>query len=140
MRRASGLLRRAGKFWPGHTSGGAACARCGKNRKRSCGLKYQCSAVDQDGEDQLERRRHTMGGSIIMPIDISIEGATRVMMRNGKNNGNPISKVRLSSEIMNAGITMRIDKSSGFRGVFSPDLSTNKRKSSSWTFFRNPRK
>jgi hypothetical protein len=82
----------------------------------------------------------TMGGSIIMPIDISIEGATRVMMRNGKNNGNPISKVRLSSEIMNAAITMRIDKSSGFRGVFSPDLSTNKRKSSSRTFFRNPRK
>ncbi len=42
-------------------------------------------------------------GSIIMPIDISTDATTRSMMRNGKNSRKPISKARLSSEIMKAG-------------------------------------
>jgi hypothetical protein len=77
----------------------------------------------------------TTGGSIIMPIDISTDATTRSMIRNGKNNRKPISKARLSSEIMKAGTRMRIDKSSGLSGAFSPDISTNNCRSFSRTFF-----
>src|SRR5437588_469087 len=52
-----------------------------------------------------------------MPIDISTEATTRSMIRNGKNNKNPISKARLSSEIMNEGTSTRSDMSSGFTAV-----------------------
>src|SRR4029079_16170597 len=44
----------------------------------------------------------TTGGNIIMPIDMSTEATTRSMMRNGRKSKNPISKARLSSEIMKA--------------------------------------
>src|SRR5260370_41588271 len=56
----------------------------------------------------------TTGGSIITHIAMSTEATTRSMMRNGRNNKKPISNARLSSEIIKAGIKMRIDRSSGF--------------------------
>jgi len=59
----------------------------------------------------------TTGGSIIMPIDIRTEATTRSMIRNGRNNKNPISNARLSSEIMNEGTSTRSDMSSGFSGA-----------------------
>jgi hypothetical protein len=77
----------------------------------------------------------TTGGSIIMPIDISTEATTRSMIRKGRNNRKPISKARLSSDIMKAGTRTRIDRSSGFCGAFSPDMSTNSFRSFSRTFF-----
>ena len=39
------------------------------------------------------------GGSIIMPIDISVEPTTRSMIRNGRKIRKPIWKAVLSSEI-----------------------------------------
>src|SRR4051812_18662611 len=44
------------------------------------------------------------GGSIIIPIDISVEATTRSMIRNGRKIRNPIWNAVLSSEIVNAGI------------------------------------
>ena len=67
----------------------------------------------------------TTGGSIIMPMDISTEATTRSMIRNGRNYREPISKARLSSEIMKAGTRTRMDTSSGPFGAASPDMSMN---------------
>jgi len=44
------------------------------------------------------------GGSITMPIDISVELTTRSMTRNGRKIKKPIWKAVLSSEMMNAGM------------------------------------
>ena len=52
----------------------------------------------------------TVGGSIIMPIDMVSVATIRSMTRNGSTTRNPISKPRLSSEIMNAGMrTLQLD-------------------------------
>ena len=45
-----------------------------------------------------------IGGSIIMPIDISTDETTRSMIRNGRKIRKPIWNAVLSSEMMNAGI------------------------------------
>src|SRR3954452_10830099 len=45
------------------------------------------------------------GGSIIIPIDISVEDTTRSMIRNGRKIRKPIWKAVLSSEMMNEGIS-----------------------------------
>jgi len=70
-----------------------------------------------------------------MPMDISTEATTRSMIRNGRNNTKPISKARLSSEIMKAGTSTRSEMSSGFAGSASFDMSTNSLRSFSRTFF-----
>src|SRR6476661_5751233 len=70
-----------------------------------------------------------------MPIDIKTEATTRSMIRNGRNSRKPISKARLSSEIMKAGTSTRSDRSSGLAGAASFDMSTNNFKSFSRTFF-----
>ena len=44
------------------------------------------------------------GGSIIIPIDISVELTTRSITRNGRKIRKPIWKAVLSSEMMKAGI------------------------------------
>jgi hypothetical protein len=75
----------------------------------------------------------TTGGSIIMPIDMSTDGTTRSMMRKGRNSRKPISKARLSSEIMNAGTRMRSDSSSGVAGRGSRERSENRARSFSRT-------
>ncbi len=77
----------------------------------------------------------TTGGSIIMPIDISTEATTRSMMRNGRNSRKPISKARLSSEIMKAGTRMRSDSASGVAGGGCFAMSKNSARSFSRTFF-----
>src|SRR4051794_28072188 len=51
------------------------------------------------------------GGSIIIPIDISVDETTRSMIRNGRKIRNPIWKAVLSSEMMNAGIRTSVGTS-----------------------------
>ena len=75
----------------------------------------------------------TMGGSIIMPIDIKIDETTRSMTRNGTNKRKPISNARFSSEIMNAGTSTRSDTSSGAFGRAELDRSRNSARSFSRT-------
>jgi hypothetical protein len=70
-----------------------------------------------------------------MPVDISTEATTRSMIKNGKKRRKPISKARLSSEIMNAGTRMRSDRSSGFAGSASFAMSEKSLRSFSRTFF-----
>ena len=45
------------------------------------------------------------GGNIIIPIAIKIDAVTMSIIKNGRNNINPISKARRNSEIIKAGIT-----------------------------------
>src|SRR4051794_1132249 len=52
----------------------------------------------------LNGREMKTGGSIIIPIDISVEETTRSMIRNGRKIRKPIWKAVLSSEMMNDGI------------------------------------
>src|ERR1700754_5061407 len=52
----------------------------------------------------LNGREMKTGGSIIMPIDISVEDTTRSMIRNGRKIRKPIWKAVLSSEMMKAGM------------------------------------
>src|SRR6185436_7069090 len=51
------------------------------------------------------------GGSITMPIDISVELTTRSMTRNGRKIKKPIWKAVLSSEMMNAGMRTQVGTS-----------------------------
>jgi len=53
----------------------------------------------------LKGRETTTGGNIIIPMLIRTLATTKSMTRKGMNNRNPISKARLSSEIMKAGVT-----------------------------------
>jgi|SRR6516225_1612645 hypothetical protein len=68
----------------------------------------------------LNRSDTTTGGGIIMPMDISTEATTRSMIQNGRNSRKPISKARLSSEIIKAGTKTHIDTSSE---LFRPSLA-----------------
>ena len=52
------------------------------------------------------------GGSITMPIDISVEPTTRSMIKNGRKIRNPIWNAVLSSEMMNDGIRTYVGMSS----------------------------
>ena len=52
----------------------------------------------------LNGREMKTGGSIIMPMLISVELTTRSMIRNGRKMRNPIWNAVLSSEMMKAGI------------------------------------
>jgi flagellin len=54
----------------------------------------------------------TVGGSIIMPIDMTTDATTTSITRNGSAIKKPISKPRRSSEIMKAGIRIRKSRSS----------------------------
>ena len=74
-------------------------------------------AIDENKEISLNGSDATTGGSIIMPIDISTEATTRAMIRTYFK-----------------GVRMRIERSSGFRGAFSPDTSMNSRRSFSRHF------
>ena len=64
-----------------------------------------------------------VGGSIIMPTDIKIEATTKSMTRKGMNNKKPISKARLSSEIMKAGMRLVKGVASGAAGKGSFAIS-----------------
>jgi len=52
----------------------------------------------------LNGREMKTGGSIIMPMLISVDATTRSMIRNGRKIRNPIWNAVLSSEIVQAGI------------------------------------
>ena len=54
--------------------------------------------MDQRARDQAPGSDTTIGGSIIMPIEINTEATTRSIIRNGRNRGKLISNARLSSE------------------------------------------
>jgi hypothetical protein len=74
-------------------------------------------AIDENKEISLNGSDATTGGSFIMPIDISTEATTRSMIRTYFK-----------------GVRMRIERSSGFCGAFSPDTSMNSRRSFSRHF------
>src|SRR3954447_8827582 len=59
----------------------------------------------------LNGREMNDGGSIIIPIDISVEETTRSMIRNGRKIRKPIWNDVLSSEIVNAGISTSVGTS-----------------------------
>src|SRR3954469_12865172 len=65
------------------------------------------------------------GGSMNMPIDISVELTTRSMMRNGTNTTKPMMNAVFSSESTNAGISVVIGILSRDSGFLSPDASMN---------------
>ena len=54
--------------------------------------------VDQHEEQHLERQRNTVGGSIIMPIDMVSVATIMIDDENGSTIRKPISKPRRSSE------------------------------------------
>ena len=56
------------------------------------------------------------GGSITMPIDISVEATTRSITRNGRKIRKPIWNAVLSSLRMNEGISTRVGMSPRVRG------------------------
>src|SRR6478752_8829368 len=59
----------------------------------------------------LNGREMKTGGSIIMPIDMSVLETTRSMIRKGRKIKKPIWKAVLSSEMMNAGISTSVGTS-----------------------------
>ena len=79
----------------------------------------------------LNGREMTVGGSIIIPMDIVSVATIMSMTRNGKVIRKPISKPRLSSEIMKAGMSIRvsISASAPWGGGLTPASSSNSRRS-----------
>ena len=75
-----------------------------------------------------------IGGSIIMPMDISMEDTTMSIIKKGIKTKKPISKARRSSDIINAGISIRIGISlAAFSsGIFA--ISANRATSCSRTW------
>lgn len=61
----------------------------------------------------LKGREMITGGNIIIPMAIRLEATIISMMRNGTKMRKPISKARRSSLIMNAGMRVLNDVSSG---------------------------
>ncbi len=57
------------------------------------------------------------GGSIIMPIDISVEATTMSIIRNGRKIRKPIWNAVLSSLMMNAGIRTYVGMSARVFGL-----------------------
>ena len=81
----------------------------------------------------LKGRAIIMGGSIIMPMDISTEATTMSMMRKGMKTRKPISNARRSSLIMNDGIKIRSGICLRISVSEVPERSANRTKSFSRT-------
>ena len=64
----------------------------------------------------LNGKDKTLGGNIIIPIDIKTEAITMSIIKNGTYIKNPISKARLSSLIINAGMVVLREASSMLSG------------------------
>ena len=79
-------------------------------------------SLDYDSETKkiiLNGIANTVGGNIIIPIDMRIEAITISIIKKGMKIKKPISKARRSSLIMNAGIATLRGVSSNFSGFFS---------------------
>lgn len=73
------------------------------------------------------------GGSIIIPIDMRMEATTMSMTMNGMKMRKPISKARLSSLIIKAGMRVIVETSNGSAGRSCLAMSRNSCKSLSRT-------
>ncbi len=73
----------------------------------------------------LKGRDMVTGGSIIIPMDISVLATTISIMRNGMNSINPLVKARFSSLVIKAGIITSMLMSSTVAGWGRPEIDTN---------------
>lgn len=77
----------------------------------------------------MNGKAKTVGGSIIIPIDINTEAITMSIIRNGTKIKKPISNARRSSLIINAGMATFSGVSATVSAGFSLARSVNSSKS-----------